>query len=89
MRWNEWDSSSNEKGSHNPAEQIAARYDLSHLKIPVGATDAKFTTLDMSQNLQSYAIAGPSTQNGNLEPFSWEKTPFNGPEYADKHDGTP
>ena len=78
-----------------PAAAIAARSDLQPSNVSCswqshdfmvgrrayGATDAKVMSSSSARSLSFRAVSGPSTAEGTLPPFSWERSGLKVPEY--------
>lgn len=67
----------------DPTQAICARGDL--LNRTMGCYDGKVTDFARAMRFEAEAINGPTTNNGSLKPFSWNKAPFS----EKPHEGLP
>ena len=59
---------------HNPMRAVCSRGDLIENRPSTdGCYDTKVTNFSMMQDLASFALNGPTTNAGQLPPFSWDR----------------
>ena len=74
MRYNHYDVDPISDG--HALSAICSRGDLEvGRQSPFGCTDTKVTSASLFQKGQAWIVNGPTTSDGHLPPFSWDKFP--------------